>query len=151
MRYLITGGAGFIGSHLAETLLTRGDDIVLLDDFSTGRPENVAHLLDDAVGRVELLSGSVLDADLVADAIGRVDVVAHLAASVGVQLIVARPLETLLNNVRGTAIRDGVTRHVTVGDVVVIPGYVPHWWSRTDSDLTYLVIRPDPDKVLPIQ
>jgi UDP-glucose 4-epimerase len=104
MRYLITGGAGFIGSHLAETLLARGDDVVLLDDFSTGRRENVAHLLDDAGGRVKLLSGSVLDADLVADTIGRVDVVAHLAASVGVQLIVARPLETLLNNVRGTEV-----------------------------------------------
>jgi UDP-glucose 4-epimerase len=104
MRYLITGGAGFIGSHLAETLLARGDDVLLLDDFSTGRRENVAHLLDDAGGRVELISGSVLDADLVADAIPRVDVVAHLAASVGVQLIVAKPLETLLNNVRGTEV-----------------------------------------------
>ena len=104
MRYLITGGAGFIGSHLAETLLTRGDEVVLFDDFSTGRRENVEHLLDDGDGRVELVSGSVLDAELVADAIGRVDVVAHLAASVGVQLIVAKPLETLLNNVRGTEV-----------------------------------------------
>src|SRR5262245_53060403 len=82
MRYLITGGAGFIGSHLAETLLARGDEVVLLDDFSTGRRENVAHLLEDTDGRVELISGTVVDADLVADAIARVDVVAHLAASV---------------------------------------------------------------------
>jgi nucleoside-diphosphate-sugar epimerase len=104
MRYLITGGAGFIGSHLAETMLARGDDVLLLDDFSTGRRENVAHLLEDNDGRIELVSGSVVDADLVADAIGRVDVVAHLAASVGVQLIVAKPLETLLNNVRGTEV-----------------------------------------------
>src|SRR5690242_20263701 len=73
MRYLITGGAGFIGSHLAETLLARGDDVVLLDDFSTGRRENVAHLLDEGSGRIELVSGSVLDADLVADSVGRVD------------------------------------------------------------------------------
>lgn len=58
---------------------------------------------------------------------------------------------SMLNNVRGTAIKDGVTRRLTVGDVVVIPGYVPHWWSQTDSDLVYLVIRPDPDKTLPIQ
>jgi mannose-6-phosphate isomerase-like protein (cupin superfamily) len=58
---------------------------------------------------------------------------------------------SMLNNVRGTAIKDGVTRRLTVGDVVVIPGYEPHWWSQTDSDLTYLVIRPDPDKILPIK
>ena len=58
---------------------------------------------------------------------------------------------SMLNNVRGTAIKDGVTRHLTVGDVVVIPGYEPHWWSQADSDLAYLVIRPDPDKTLPIK
>src|SRR5262249_37083065 len=104
MRYLITGGAGFIGSHLAEKLLARGDDVLLLADCSTGRVDNVAHLLDDAPGRVEMVSGSVLDEALVEKAIGGVDVVAHLAASVGVQLIVAKPLETLLNNVRGTEV-----------------------------------------------
>jgi len=58
---------------------------------------------------------------------------------------------SMLNNVRGTAIKDGVTRRLTVGDVVVIPGYVPHWWSQMDAELTYLVIRPDPDKTLPIK
>jgi len=58
---------------------------------------------------------------------------------------------SMLNNVRGSAIKDGVTRRLTVGDVVVIPGHVPHWWSQTDAELTYLVIRPDPDKTLPIK
>src|SRR5260221_12706944 len=58
---------------------------------------------------------------------------------------------SMLNNVRGTAIKDGVTRRLTVGDVVVIPGYVPHWWSQTDSYLSYLVMRPDPDKTLPVK
>ena len=57
----------------------------------------------------------------------------------------------MLNNVRGTAIKDGVSRRLGPGDVVVIPGYVPHWWSATDGELSYLVIRPDPDRVLPLK
>ena len=57
----------------------------------------------------------------------------------------------MLNNVRGTSIKDGVSRRLGPGDVVVIPGYVPHWWSATDADLSYLVIRPDPDRVLPLK
>ena len=61
------------------------------------------------------------------------------------------PILSMLNNVRGSAIKDGVTRHLNAGDVVVIPGYEPHWWSQTDSDLSYLVIRPDPDKTLPLK
>ena len=58
---------------------------------------------------------------------------------------------SMLNNVRGTAIKGGVSRRIATGDVVVIPGYVPHWWSNVESDMTYLVIRPDPDKTLPLQ
>ena len=58
---------------------------------------------------------------------------------------------SMLNNMRGTAIKGGVSRRIAVGDVVVIPGYVPHWWSTVESDMSYLVIRPDPDKILPLQ
>ena len=105
MRYLVTGGAGFIGSHLADRLLERGDEVVLLDDLSTGSIDNVRHLLDAPGGpRVELVQGTVLDASVVAPLADRSDVIVHLAASVGVQLIVAKPLEALINNVRGTEI-----------------------------------------------
>ena len=99
-RILITGGAGFIGSHLADALLARGDHLVLLDDFSTGRRETIEHLpRHDAV---EVLEASTLDATLVDDAVRSTDATLHLASAVGVQLIVSSPLSSLLGNVRGT-------------------------------------------------
>ncbi|SVD78153.1 uncharacterized protein METZ01_LOCUS431007, partial [marine metagenome] len=100
MRALITGGAGFIGSHLADQLLDRGDEIIVLDDLSTGRLTNIDHL----TGRTdtEFVLGSILNADLVDDVVSRVDAVYHLAAAVGVELIVEKPLESLLTNIRGT-------------------------------------------------
>jgi hypothetical protein len=58
---------------------------------------------------------------------------------------------SMLNNMRGTSITGGVSRRMVKGDVVVIPGWVPHWWSATDGDMSYLVIRPDPDKILPLK
>jgi len=97
--HLITGGAGFIGSHLADALLARGDEVVLLDNFSTGRRENVEHLLE--LPSVRLVEGSTLDADLLDDVMGDVDDCLHLASAVGVQLIVNSPLNSLLGNVRG--------------------------------------------------
>lgn len=99
MRYLITGGAGFVGSHLADAISARGGDVVLLDDLSTGRRENVEHLIGQ--GRARLVEGSVTDADLVDDSMRHADVCLHLASAVGVQLVVDNPLETLLANVRG--------------------------------------------------
>jgi UDP-glucose 4-epimerase len=102
MRYLVTGGAGFIGSHLVEVLAERGDHVVVLDDLSTGSASNIEHLLGS--GRVELVEGSVLDAELVDDCMSSADACLHLAAAVGVYLIVSRPLESLLSNVRGTDI-----------------------------------------------
>lgn len=102
MRYLITGGAGFIGSHLADELLARGHQVVLLDDLSTGRHANVAHLL--ARPDAEFVLGSVLNADLVDDVVSRTDAVFHLAAAVGVELIVEKPLESLMTNIRGAEI-----------------------------------------------
>jgi UDP-glucose 4-epimerase len=104
MRYLITGGAGFIGSHLADALVGRGDSVTLLDDLSTGDADNIRDLLIRTDGRAELITGSVLDSPLIRTLVEDTDVVLHLAASVGVKLIVERPLLSLLNNVRGTEI-----------------------------------------------
>jgi nucleoside-diphosphate-sugar epimerase len=101
LRYLITGGAGFIGSHLADRLVARHDEVVLLDNLSTGSRLNVQHLVD---GGVRFVEGSVLDHPLVSRLTADVDVVIHLAATVGVELVVREPLQTLLNNVRGTEI-----------------------------------------------
>ena len=100
MRALITGGAGFIGSHLADRLLERGDQVVLLDDLSTGRLANIEHL--DGRADAEFVLGSILNADLVDHVVSRVDTIFHLAAAVGVNLIVEKPLESLITNIRGT-------------------------------------------------
>jgi UDP-glucose 4-epimerase len=97
--HLITGGAGFIGSHLADALVARGDEVVILDDLSTGRRENVVHLLEG--GQAVFVEGSVLDAELVDQWVERTDSVFHLASVVGVKLVVDHPLESLLRNVRG--------------------------------------------------
>lgn len=102
MDYLITGGAGFIGSHLADALLARGDSVLALDDLSTGAEANVRHLFDHP--GFELREGSILDHDLVSKLGNNVDVIVHLAAAVGVKLIVEHPLDSLLTNIRGTEI-----------------------------------------------
>jgi UDP-glucose 4-epimerase len=99
MRHLITGGAGFIGSHLVDALTTRGDSVLVLDDLSTGRIENLEHAMGSDL--VEFVEGSVTDQDLVDDCMRSVDSCLHLASAVGVQLVVSRPLESLLRNVRG--------------------------------------------------
>jgi UDP-glucose 4-epimerase len=102
MDYMITGGAGFIGSHLTDALLARGDRVLALDDLSTGSMQNVRHLLDHP--RFELREGSILDHDLVSKLAAEVGAIVHLAAAVGVKLIVERPLDSLLTNIRGTEI-----------------------------------------------
>lgn len=102
MRALITGGAGFIGSHLADALLSRGDSVIILDDLSTGRLSNFRHHLGDP--KFEFVLGSVLDLDAVDEAVGRSDAVFHLAAAVGVRVILERPLESLITNIRGSEI-----------------------------------------------
>lgn len=110
MRYLVTGGAGFIGSHLADALLARGDVVVALDDVSTGSRDNLAHLKDR--GDFELVEGTILDTGLVDDLTAKADVIVHLAAAVGVRLIVERPLDSLITNIRGTEIvLDSANRH----------------------------------------
>jgi UDP-glucose 4-epimerase len=102
VKVLVTGGAGFIGSHLAEALLARGDQVLVLDDLSTGRMDNILHL----VGRrgFDYRIGSALDVPLVTELVDRCDVTVHLAAAVGVRLIVERPVHTIETNVRATEV-----------------------------------------------
>ena len=100
MRYLITGGAGFIGSHLAEALLARGNDVFILDDLSTGSVENVRHLKGNA--RFHHFFDSITNRHLLAELVDESDVVFHLAAAVGVRLIVESPVRTIETNVYGT-------------------------------------------------
>lgn len=100
MRYLITGGAGFIGSHLAERLVDRGDHVVLLDNLSTGSMENIRHL--KASSRMEYHLDGIDNRQLVAELVDDADIVVHLAAAVGVKLIVESPVRTIETNVNGT-------------------------------------------------
>lgn len=101
MRALITGGAGFIGSHLAEILLEQGWTVQVLDDLSTGSLKNIAHLLER--DGFSLAVDSVLNEMVLDRLVSRCDMVYHLAAAVGVQLIVQRPVHTLRTNVKGTS------------------------------------------------
>ena len=102
MKVFVTGGAGFIGSHLAQRLLERGDQVIVLDDLSTGQMDNIAPL----VGRAgfEHRVGSVSDVPLVTELVDRCDLTVHLAAAVGVRLIVEKPVHTIETNVRGTEV-----------------------------------------------
>jgi UDP-glucose 4-epimerase len=110
MRYLITGGAGFIGSHLAETLVSRGDAVVALDNMATGKQRNLEALTGHRNFRLVL--GSILDDLLVDELTEQCDVVVHLGAAVGVKLIVERPMRSLRTNIRGTeVVMDAVHRY----------------------------------------
>ena len=102
MKALITGGAGFIGSHLCEKLLSMGDEVTVLDNLSTGKYENVAYLKEKP--KFKLVIGSILDRELVDKLCEKTDVIFHLAAAVGVELIVKHPLESLTTNIKGSEI-----------------------------------------------
>lgn len=102
MKVLITGGAGFIGSHLADKLTESGNEVMVLDDLSTGRFENISHL--DGKKNFHFVEGSILNESLVDKLVEKVDVVYHLAAAVGVDLIVKKPLESLTTNIKGSEI-----------------------------------------------
>lgn len=99
-RVLITGGAGFIGSHLAEALVASGVQVDILDDFSTGRPENLSALRDKTACTVT--EGSIGDLDLVERLVQRNDLVVHLAAVVGVELVLSQTIRMVETNVQGT-------------------------------------------------
>jgi UDP-glucose 4-epimerase len=100
MKILVTGGAGFIGSHLSERLLSVGHNVIVLDNFSTGRASNLKNIL--GAENFLLIEGSILDVKLLKSLIDEVDYVFHLAAAVGVFNIVNNPLASLLTNIRGT-------------------------------------------------
>ncbi|RMH59976.1 MAG: NAD-dependent epimerase/dehydratase family protein [Candidatus Hydrogenedentota bacterium] len=100
MRVLITGGAGFIGSHLADVHIDRGDEVTVLDDFSTGQAANIEHL--ETHPRFRLIVGSVLNRSLLGEAMAGCDRIYHLAAAVGVKYIIDHPLHSLRVNILGT-------------------------------------------------
>jgi UDP-glucose 4-epimerase len=100
MRILVTGGLGFIGSHLSEKLLLSGHEVIILDNISTGSRENLTSFAES--GNLSIIVGSVLDNEIVRELVSKVDYVFHLAAAVGVFNIVNSPLDSLLTNIRGT-------------------------------------------------
>lgn len=102
MRVLITGGAGFIGSHLSEAYLQRGDEVFVIDDLSTGSIENIRHLKDNP--RFHYTIDNINNHPVTAELVDQCDVVFHLAAAVGVKLIVESPVRTIENNVHGTEV-----------------------------------------------
>jgi UDP-glucose 4-epimerase len=102
MRVLITGGAGFVGSHLSDALLERGDEVFILDNLSTGSFDNVVHLKGHP--RFHYTIDSVTNEPVVAELVDRCDIVVHLAAAVGVKLIVEQPVHTIETNVHGTEV-----------------------------------------------
>jgi UDP-glucose 4-epimerase len=100
MRILITGGAGFIGSHLADALIARGDEVVALDNFSTGLDRNIKGL----VGKIQVINGDIRDGDLVDRSTKDVDLIFHMAAALGVNTILESPLESMSTNIAGSEV-----------------------------------------------
>jgi len=121
MRILITGGAGFIGSHLAERLVAEGHDVVALDDLSTGQKKNLAAL--DGNNHFSFIEGSVLDSELVTKLVDEADMVFHMAAAVGVKLIMDEPSRSILTNITGT---ENVLK-------AAIPGKTPTYIASTSE------------------
>jgi UDP-glucose 4-epimerase len=100
MRVLVTGGAGFIGSHLADALIARGDQVVALDNFSTGSTANIKHITKN----FEIIDGDIRNSELVNDTIKDVDLVFHMAAALGVNTILESPLESISTNIAGSEV-----------------------------------------------
>ena len=150
MIALITGGAGFIGSHLADALLEAGHDVLVLDNLSTGSIDNIAHLKGHS--RFEYFIETVDNEPLLAELIDRSDVVFHLAAAVGVKLIVEQPVYTIETNVHGTEV---VLKHankkkklVVIASTSEVYGKSENVPFREDSDL---VLGSDPQAPLGVR
>ncbi len=139
MRALITGGAGFIGSHLSEALLDAGHQVLILDNLSTGSIDNIAHLK----GRdgFEYFIDSVNNEPLLAELIDRSDVVFHLAAAVGVKLIVEQPVHTIETNVHGTEV---VLKHANKKKKLVVIASTSEVYGKSED----VPFREDSDLVL---
>jgi UDP-glucose 4-epimerase len=136
---LITGGAGFIGSHLAERLVARGDRVTVLDDLSTGRRENLSAL--EGSPKLRFVQGSVLDEPLVADLVAGADVVYHLAAAVGVDWILRHPLRSLETNIGGT---ENVLRACDAHRRRVLIASTSEVYGKNDKD----ALAEDDDRIL---
>ena len=100
MRLLITGGAGFIGSHLADALIARGDHVIALDNFSTGSTANIKHITKN----LEIIDGDIRNTDLINETTKDVDLVLHMAAALGVNTILESPLESISTNIAGSEV-----------------------------------------------
>jgi UDP-glucose 4-epimerase len=116
MKVLVTGGAGFIGSHLCEILLARGCNVSVIDDLSTGRYENIEHLEKD--GNFELIIDTILNKSLVEALVKSADIVFHLASAVGVRLILEQPVKTIETIVEGTTVVLSQARRYRRGVVI---------------------------------
>jgi UDP-glucose 4-epimerase len=139
MRVLITGGAGFVGSHLSEALLERGDDVAVLDNLSTGSIDNIAHLKSHP--RFRYTIDAVENEPLLAELIDAADVVVHLAAAVGVKLIVEQPVHTIETNVHGTEV---VLRHANKKKKLVLIASTSEVYGKSMA----IPFREDADLVL---
>jgi len=128
VRALVTGGAGFIGSHLTEALLRDGVEVTVIDDLSTGRTENLAAVA--GASRLQTHWGSILDDEQLPELIDEADVVYHLAAAVGVRLILERPVETIETNVLGT---DRVLRCAVKGLKRVVIASTSEVYGKNDN------------------
>jgi UDP-glucose 4-epimerase len=137
VRALITGGAGFVGSHLAEALLARGDTVEILDDLSTGSIDNIEHLKASPGFRYTI--DTVINEPVAAEMIDRADVVFHLAAAVGVRLIVESPVNTIETNVHGTEtvlkLANKKKKKVLVASTSEVYGKSTQVPFREDSDI----------------
>ncbi len=137
LKVLITGGAGFIGSHLAEALLERGDEVYVLDDLSTGSIENIEHLKGNTGFSYSI--DTVINGPVTAEHVDRVDVVVHLAAAVGVRLIVESPVHTIETNVHGTEtvlkLANKKKKRVLLASTSEVYGKSTEFPFREDADL----------------
>ena len=137
MKFLITGGAGFIGSHLAGTLLERGDEVYAIDNLSTGSIENIEHLKDHP--RFHYTIDTISNEPVTAELVDRVDTIFHLAAAVGVRLIVESPVHTIETNVHGTetilTLANKKKKKVIVASTSEVYGKNRNVPFREDSDL----------------
>jgi UDP-glucose 4-epimerase len=141
MRALVTGGAGFIGSHLSEALLEKGHEVFVLDNLSTGAIANIAHLKDDR--RFHYTIESVTNEPILAELVDQSDVVFHLAAAVGVKLIVEQPVNTIETNVHGTEV---VLRHANKKKKLVLVASTSEVYGKSSevpfSETADLVLGP---------
>jgi UDP-glucose 4-epimerase len=139
VRYLITGGAGFIGSHLAERLLERGNEVFVLDDLSTGSIDNIRHLKSSE--HFHYCLDSIDNLQLVAELVDQADVIFHMAAAVGVRLIVESPVRTIETNVNGTQIvlnaANKKRKLVFIASTSEVYGKNPNVPFREDADLVF--------------